>query len=90
MTAQLRALSLAAASLASGCVSQAAPKATAGVQAEGGARSPAQLLRRKYESSAEKGERGYLLYLPAGYEPEGGEKWPVLLFLHGNGERGAG
>jgi predicted peptidase len=29
----------------------------------------------------------YLLYLPEGYDP-GGEAWPLLLFLHGAGERG--
>ncbi|HEX41478.1 MAG TPA: phospholipase [Phycisphaerales bacterium] len=31
---------------------------------------------------------GYLLYLPAGYEPAG-KKWPLMLFLHGAGERGS-
>ncbi len=30
----------------------------------------------------------YLLFLPRGYEPEGTKKWPLLLFLHGTGERG--
>jgi predicted peptidase len=29
----------------------------------------------------------YLLFLPKGYE-EGGKKWPLILFLHGSGERG--
>ncbi|MGD8240603.1 MAG: prolyl oligopeptidase family serine peptidase [Armatimonadota bacterium] len=29
----------------------------------------------------------YLLYLPQGYE-EGDEAWPLMLFLHGAGERG--
>lgn len=32
-------------------------------------------------------EGEYLLYLPEGYE-EGDEDWPLLLFLHGAGERG--
>lgn len=32
----------------------------------------------------------YLLYLPKGYgESDKPQKWPVLLFLHGSGERGA-
>jgi poly(3-hydroxybutyrate) depolymerase len=31
-------------------------------------------------------ETSYLLYLPEDYEQK--EKWPVLLFLHGGGERG--
>ncbi|MGD0091271.1 MAG: prolyl oligopeptidase family serine peptidase [Planctomycetota bacterium] len=30
----------------------------------------------------------YLLYLPAGYQ-DSKEKWPLMLFLHGAGERGA-
>lgn len=30
----------------------------------------------------------YLLYLPEGYEPAG-KPWPLVLFLHGSGERGA-
>ena len=42
-----------------------------------------------------KGESGdrdatlrYLLYLPADYESKANEKWPLVLFLHGAGERG--
>lgn len=31
---------------------------------------------------------GYLLHLPQGYEPGGAKKWPLMLFLHGAGERG--
>lgn len=31
----------------------------------------------------------YLIYLPANYDPSGGARWPLLLFLHGAGERGA-
>ena len=30
----------------------------------------------------------YLLYLPDGYEKDGDKKWPMILFLHGAGERG--
>lgn len=30
----------------------------------------------------------YLLYLPAGYDPESPARWPLMLFLHGAGERG--
>ncbi|MEX1028252.1 MAG: prolyl oligopeptidase family serine peptidase [Candidatus Paceibacterota bacterium] len=33
-----------------------------------------------------KVEMGYLLYLPKDYEEQ--ESWPLLLFLHGSGERG--
>jgi predicted peptidase len=30
----------------------------------------------------------FLLYLPDGYESNADQKWPLLLFLHGAGERG--
>ncbi|HWB14517.1 MAG TPA: prolyl oligopeptidase family serine peptidase [Pirellulales bacterium] len=30
----------------------------------------------------------YLLYLPAGYDEKPDQKWPLILFLHGSGERG--
>jgi len=32
------------------------------------------------------GEHGYGVFIPRGYTPE--KKWPVILFLHGAGERG--
>src|SRR3954470_23285862 len=31
----------------------------------------------------------YLLYLPEGYQARGKERWPLIFFLHGIGERGA-
>jgi predicted peptidase len=31
----------------------------------------------------------YLLYLPEGYSKESDKKWPLILFLHGSGERGS-
>jgi predicted peptidase len=31
----------------------------------------------------------YLVSLPTGYDAAGDKKWPVLLFLHGSGERGS-
>ena len=30
----------------------------------------------------------FLLFLPQGYQPTGENRWPLLLFLHGAGERG--
>lgn len=35
-----------------------------------------------------KVEMNYLLYLPADYGKEPDKKWPLILFLHGMGERG--
>lgn len=51
--------------------------------------SPAELTRVSHTSAATHAERDYFLYLPAGYASSD-ERWPVLLFLHGNGERGDG
>ena len=53
-------------------------------------RSAAQLLRRPYQPSDGNGEREYYLYIPSGFHTENARRWPVLLFLHGNGERGNG
>lgn len=35
-----------------------------------------------------KVELGYLLYLPPGYDAKAAKQWPLILFLHGSGERG--
>jgi predicted peptidase len=34
-------------------------------------------------------EADYLLFLPKGYEPQSDKRWPLILFLHGAGERGS-
>ena len=52
--------------------------------------SQAQLVRHSYLSSATNLERDYFVYLPRGYSNEDQTRWPVLLFLHGHGERGDG
>jgi len=52
--------------------------------------SAAQLLRKPYRSTATNEGREYLLYLPADYETDVDKRWPVILFLHGGGERGNG
>lgn len=44
------------------------------------------LLRVPYASDATKLERDYFVYLPEGFSER--QQWPVMLFLHGNGERG--
>jgi len=49
--------------------------------------SPAQLLRLTQKSSATHAERDYYLYLPAGYADDPQRRWPVMLFLHGDGSR---
>ena len=32
--------------------------------------------------------QGYLLYLPEGYEANPKQTWPLIIFLHGSGDRG--
>ncbi len=52
--------------------------------------SDEQLLREAYQSSFDQSQRQYFVYLPRGYHSKPDKKWPVMLFLHGNGERGNG
>ena len=54
-----------------------------------GASQP-QLLRNGFKSAVDGDEREYFLYVPAGFHSEAGKKWPVMMFLHGGGERGDG
>src|SRR5690606_41936194 len=46
--------------------------------------------RLPYVSQADNKSREFFVYLPGGYETQPEQQWPVLLFLHGNGERGNG
>lgn len=58
--------------------------------ANGQALTEAQLLRLSYPSQATGLERDFFVYLPAGYAVDDKKRWPVLFFLHGNGQRGDG
>jgi predicted peptidase len=53
-------------------------------------KSEEQLLRISYTSKTDNSERDYFIYLPRGYDQNSEKKWPVLMFLHGDGERGNG
>ncbi len=45
--------------------------------------------RQKFSTQlTKKVDLGYLLYLPPGYDAKTAKKWPLILFLHGAGERG--
>jgi predicted peptidase len=50
--------------------------------------TPGQQTAEMYEGNGAK--LGYLLHVPAAYKDTGDKKWPVILFLHGSGERGNG
>jgi predicted peptidase len=52
--------------------------------------SEEQLFRISYTSTLDNKERDFFLYLPKGYFQDEEKKWPVILFLHGDGERGNG
>lgn len=49
-----------------------------------------QLLRLSYVSSVDNQRREYFVFLPRGYGDQPNQQWPLMMFLHGNGERGNG
>jgi predicted peptidase len=55
-----------------------------------GGPSSEKLLRKPYTSYVDQSQREYFVYLPRGYSSQPDKQWPVMLFLHGNGERGNG
>lgn len=59
-----------------------------GLSMDATAASEPRLERISYDSPATGAERDYYVYLPRDYDERA--EWPVLLFLHGNGERGNG
>ena len=61
-----------------GCAAINAKPAKVGTQS-------AEMLKRKVTKSM---ECKYLLYLPADYEKDAKKRWPLIMFLHGAGERG--
>ncbi len=48
-----------------------------------------QLLRHSYKGTTGEDRDAYV-YLPVGYSSDSDRRWPLLLVLHGNGERGDG
>ena len=55
-------------------------------EAAGGKTSAPELRRISYQSARTGKERDYFVYLPRGFRQQ--KSWPVMLFLHGDGERG--
>ncbi|QHT61161.1 prolyl oligopeptidase family serine peptidase [Paenibacillus lycopersici] len=47
-----------------------------------------QTARRLEKEILKKVSLNYLLHIPDGYENDATKKWPLILFLHGSGERG--
>jgi len=47
-----------------------------------------QLIKLAYQSVYEADKKEAFVYLPRNYKEKTNDKWLVILFLHGNGERG--
>ena len=47
-----------------------------------------QLVKHFRFTKTESAEVNYLLFLPKGYDAKAEKRWPMILFLHGAGERG--
>jgi predicted peptidase len=67
-------------------IAGAAGLATAAKAAAPGRMSEPELRRVSYQSKRTGRERDYFVYLPRGFQQQ--KSWPVMLFLHGDGERG--
>ena len=50
--------------------------------------SPDELLRIWFNSIETNADKDFFIYLPLGYHDDPNKEWPVILFLHGDGERG--
>ncbi len=49
---------------------------------------PLQMAKQLKLKKTQAIQLDYLLFLPKGYEPKSEKRWPLILFLHGAGERG--
>jgi len=47
-----------------------------------------QMAKKLTVNKTQRTELNYLLFVPKGYEARSEKRWPLLLFLHGIGERG--
>jgi predicted peptidase len=71
----------AAALLAVAATTAAQPSATSGL-------APMQTAEQFQFQKTLSAKVNYLLFLPKGYDAKGERRWPLILFLHGAGERG--
>ncbi|MCW5804781.1 MAG: esterase family protein [Deltaproteobacteria bacterium] len=47
--------------------------------------APGKVVYEKFKSDALGVEKDVVVYLPAGYDPKAGKRWPVFYYLHGLG-----
>jgi predicted peptidase len=50
---------------------------------------PTQMVKHLQFAKTGSAEVNYLLFLPKGYDAKAEKRWPMILFLHGAGERGS-
>lgn len=53
------------------------------------AMKPGQTAQKFHIERTQVLDADYLLFLPEGYDPDSSKRWPLILFLHGAGERGS-
>jgi predicted peptidase len=61
---------------------------SASARASDSAPPPPQMVEHFQFKQTQDVQVNYLLFLPKGYEPKAQKQWPLILFLHGAGERG--
>lgn len=74
-------------SLAAAALLLMAPPASAQIVTSP-ASPPAQTVQQFHFTKTASATVNYLLYLPKGYDAKADRRWPLILFLHGAGERG--
>ena len=67
-------------------VAQPAEKTTSAEHAQRTPISSGRFIDRVFRDA--EGEHKYVVFVPAGYDQQDAKRWPVILFLHGAGERG--
>lgn len=71
--------------LALACLAVALPAAA---EAKKLATPPPAIEGQTVQPPVARGGYPYLLFVPKGYNESGTDRWPLLIFLHGSGERG--
>jgi predicted peptidase len=74
--------------LAAGALVALSACTTPTAQSASSASKTNQMAKQFTFKTAQQIDLKYLLYLPKGYEAKSDKKWPLILFLHGAGERG--
>jgi predicted peptidase len=71
------------------CLALLLPLAGCSVGPNSTAMKPGQTAQKFHRERQQTLAADYLLFLPEGYAADRAKRWPLILFLHGAGERGA-